>query len=102
VPGVELVALIRREPTKRCTDVLADGDTLTSKEALERRLTREALDEGAELAQAHSSLGSRVAYDGNYFCGESRGERRDGAGRTLLESLMDQRFGPDEDLEPGA
>src|SRR5439155_13520245 len=68
-----------------------DCDTAAGDDALERGMSREALDRSADLREPrihrHDLLRQRAR------------ERRDRAGRAVLESLSDQRLGPDEDVE---
>ena len=77
VPGVELFALGGGEPAEWRADVLADRDALPAEQPLERRLTREPLDERAQLAEAGGSLTSGLADDGDNLRGKRRGKRRD-------------------------
>ena len=64
MPGVELVALVGRERTKRRTDVLLHGHALERKQSLERCLPREALHEVAELSQAGGAFRCGRTHDG--------------------------------------
>ncbi len=99
MPGVELVALFARQPSQRRAHVLAHGNALTPEQALESRLPGEALDEGPQLGEARRAVRRRIADDRCYLARERRGERRHCADRSGAQTLMDQRFGPDEDVE---
>ena len=75
------------------------GHALEREEPLQRGLPREALDEGAQLAEPRGSLGGRVANDRGDLARERRRERRDRATRAARHPVRDERLGADEDVE---
>ena len=88
-------ALVVGQPAKRRTDVLADRHTAPDEDVLERRVSGESVDLGAERARVDV-----LAADGSGDdLGEGGGERGDGAGGTDLERAADERLVADEDIE---
>ena len=77
----------------------AIGTPRSAQHRLERRRHREPL-ERRRAAQPRRRLRRALAHGRDDQLGKRRGERRDRSDRTAGQPAIDQRLGPDEDVEP--